>query len=291
VPAWLEHGLGILPFVYLGAAVLFAATGSAFIICQYDPFIPIFRLSGRALMVLGGAALLLLAVFIGRPYCRFLCPYGALLKMCASAAKWRVRVTPNFCTQCRLCEISCPFGAMREPQMSSGADQLLRADRKRLALLVVFLPALLAACAWTGHLFSRPASRLHPTVSLADVLLRNEGKSRPTGALTPEEHALERARSNPQEILNAAASIEHKFATGGWFFGGWIGLVIGAKLISLSIRRQRTDYQPDRGSCVACARCFEYCPNELVRRGLSPALVTDSPAPQVSGFPSAEAGK
>ena len=52
VPLWLEHGLGILPFVFLGAGVLFAATGSAFIICQYDPFIPIFRLSGRSLMVL-----------------------------------------------------------------------------------------------------------------------------------------------------------------------------------------------------------------------------------------------
>ena len=39
VPAWLEQGLSILPFIYLGAGVLFAATGSAFIICQYDPFI------------------------------------------------------------------------------------------------------------------------------------------------------------------------------------------------------------------------------------------------------------
>jgi ferredoxin len=54
-------------------------------------------------------------------------------------------------------------------------------------------------------------------------------------------------------------------------FGGWIGLVIGVKLISLALRRQRTDYEPDRGACVACARCFEYCPNELVRRGLMPA--------------------
>ncbi len=81
VPPWLEQALSVLPFIYLGAGVLFAATGSAFIICQYDPFVPIFRLSGRTLMVLSGAALLLLGVFVGRPYCRFLCPYGALLKL------------------------------------------------------------------------------------------------------------------------------------------------------------------------------------------------------------------
>ena len=81
LPPWLEQALSVLPYIYLGAGVLFAATGSAFIICQYDPFVPIFRISGRALMVLSGVALLLLGVFVGRPYCRFLCPYGALLKL------------------------------------------------------------------------------------------------------------------------------------------------------------------------------------------------------------------
>jgi polyferredoxin len=90
-----------MPYIYLGAGVLFAATGSAFIICEYDPFVPIFRMNGRTLMVLAGVTLLLLGVFVGRPYCRFLCPYGALLKLGGIVAKWRVRVTPDYCTQCR----------------------------------------------------------------------------------------------------------------------------------------------------------------------------------------------
>src|SRR5208282_3030764 len=38
LPPWLEQALSVLPYIYLGAGVLFAATGSAFIICQYDPF-------------------------------------------------------------------------------------------------------------------------------------------------------------------------------------------------------------------------------------------------------------
>ena len=58
------------------------------------------------------------------------------------------------------------------------------------------------------------------------------------------------------------------------------------KLISLSVRRRRTDYEPDRGDCFACARCFEYCPNELVRRGLMPAAApalggVANPSPRV----------
>jgi len=273
VPPWLDQALSVLPFIYLGAGVLFAATGSAFIICQYDPFVPIFRLSGRTLMVLSGAALLLLGVFVGRPYCRFLCPYGALLKLGAIVAKWRVRVTPDYCTQCRLCEASCPFGAMREPQSSPTGAQALAKDRRRLAWMLALLPVLLAGGGWVGSQFSAPASRLHPTVSLADQFVRAEGTAPKLGALSPDDLALERARQTPKEILSEAAGIRRKFGIGGWIFGAWVGLVIGAKLISLSVRRKRTDFEPDRGDCFACARCFEYCPNELVRRGLMPAAV------------------
>ena len=271
VPAWLEQALSVLPYIYLGAGVLFAATGSAFIICEYDPFVPIFRLSGRTLMVLSGAALVLLGMFVGRPYCRFLCPYGALLKLAAVVAKWRVRVTPDYCTQCRLCEASCPFGAMREPQASSNGTQTLARDRRRLAWLLVLMPILLVGGAWLGFQFSTPASRLHPTVSLADQLVRAQGAEPKFGALSPEDLALERARQTSKETLTEAASVQRKFAVGGWIFGAWVGLVIGAKLIILSVRRLRTDYEPARGECFACARCFEFCPNEQVRRGLAPA--------------------
>jgi Fe-S-cluster-containing hydrogenase component 2 len=222
-------------------------------------------------MVLSGVALLLLGVFVGRPYCRFLCPYGALLKLGSIVSKWRVRVTPSFCTQCRLCEASCPFGAMREPEASPAGAQFLGMDRRRLAWLLVLLPVLLVGGAWLGSQFAAPASRLHPTVSLADQLVRAQDTDPKHGALSPDDLALERARQSPKEILTEAAAIRHKFAWGSRLFGAWVGLVIGVKLISLSVRRRRVDYEPDRGDCFSCARCFEFCPNELVRRGLMPA--------------------
>jgi polyferredoxin len=274
VPFWLEQGLSVLPYVYLGLGVLFAATGSAFIICQYDPFVPIFRLSGRTLMVLSGIALLVLGVFVGRPYCRFLCPYGALLKMASTVAKWRVRVTPDYCTQCRLCEASCPFGAMREPAAAQVEPDRLASERRRLVLVFALLPVLLAGGSWLGWKFSGAASLLHPTVSLAEHLVREQNTPPKTGVLSPDDLALQRARENPREILTQAVAIRRQFAWGTTLFGLWVGLVIGVKLISVSLRRTRTDYEPDRGDCFACARCFEFCPNELVRRGLSPAVAT-----------------
>jgi polyferredoxin len=268
LPAWLEHGLSVLPFVYLGAGVLFAATGSAFIICQYDPFVPVFRLNGRVLMVAIGVALLLLGMFVGRPYCRFLCPYGALLKMGAVLSRRRIRVTPDHCTQCTLCSASCPFGAMRQPEVGRPDPAALKRDRVRLAILLVAVPLLIAGGAWLGRELSETAARVHPRVALAARYLQNREAPPRTGALSPAELELQRARENPRELLLDAARIRRQFEIGTAVFGGWVGLVIAAKLISLSLRRNRTDYEPDRGDCVGCARCFEYCPNELVRRGI-----------------------
>lgn len=273
VPAWLESGLSVLPFVYLGAGVLFAATGAAFLVCQYDPFVTVFRMSGRTLMVASGIGLLVLGMFVGRPYCRFLCPYGALLKMASTVAKFRVRVTPNVCTQCRLCEASCPFGAMRQPEADKAEPEVIRTDRKRLVFAMLALPVLIAAGVWVGSVFSTAASRLHPTVRLAEELVRQKDAPAPTGVLSPAQLELQRAKQAPREIIDQAIRIRGKFRVGTLLFGGWVGLVIGVKWISLCLRRQRTDYEPDRGDCFACARCFSSCPNELVRRG----IILDAP--------------
>ena len=291
VPPWLEQALSVLPYIYLGAGVLFAATGSAFIICQYDPFVPIFRMSGRSLMVLSGAALLLLGVFVGRPYCRFLCPYGALLKLGAIVAKWRVRVTPDYCTQCRLCEASCPFGAMREPRIQPGrrasfSHRTAGAWRGCWRFCRCSWPA---AAGWDPNSARRRRGSIRRSAWPTSSCARREPPPK-FGALTPDDLALERARQTPKEILTEAAAIRRKFATGGWIFGAWVGLVIGVKLISLSVRRRRTDYEPDRGDCFACARCFEYCPNELVRRGLMPAAAPASGGVGSPGAPVCRSG-
>jgi NAD-dependent dihydropyrimidine dehydrogenase PreA subunit len=68
-----------------------------------------------------------------------------------------------------------------------------------------------------------------------------------------------------KDLYDEASAIVGKFALGGWFLGGFIGLVIGLKLVGLSVRRQRQDYEADKASCLACGRCFEYCPREHVR--------------------------
>jgi len=118
VPAAVQTGLGILPWVYLGAAVLFSSLGGGFIICRFDPFVSFFRLSGPAGALVSGGVILAVSTVVGRPYCRFVCPYGPLLGLCARWAWKHAQITPTTCVDCSLCRNACPFGAILEPAPS-----------------------------------------------------------------------------------------------------------------------------------------------------------------------------
>jgi len=262
VPSWAESGLRLFAYVYLGAAVLFAATGSAFVICRYDPFVSFFRLSGNLNVLILGACFLLVGMFIGRPYCRFVCPYGVILRQLSRLSKWRVTITPDECVQCRLCEDSCPFGAIKEPTTGWPVHEYNK-DKKRLAFLILLLPVLMLLGGWMASSVRMVMSRMHETVRLAErIYLEDTGKVEGT---TNASLAFRATGKEVKELYQEASNIRAKFRLGGWLFGGFVGMVSGLKLIGLSVRRQRKDYEADRASCVACGRCFEYCPKEHVR--------------------------
>ncbi len=262
VPGWAESGLRLIAYVYLALAVLFAATGSAFVICRYDPFVSIFRLSGSLNILILGGCLLLIGVFIGRPYCRFLCPYGVILRQLSRLSKWRVTITPDECIRCRLCEDSCPFGAIRKPT-AKWPTQEYHVAKERLMLLLLLLPVLVFLGGWAGSSLKGVTSRAHETVRLArQIYLEDTGK---TEEVTDASTAFRATGQQIKDLYEQASNIRGRFEFGGWILGGLLGMVIGLKLIGLSVWRQRIDYEADRASCLACGRCFNYCPREHVR--------------------------
>ena len=262
VPMWLESGLRMFAYVYLGIAVLFAATGSAFIVCRYDPFVSFFRLSGNFNILIFGACLLAIGLFIGRPYCRFICPYGVILRQLSRLSKWRVTITPDECVKCKLCEDSCPFGAIKEPAANWPAYVYNKA-KKRLAVLILLLPVLIFLYGWLGSNLKTVTSRINATVRLAERISLEE-TSRVIGT-TDASSAFRATGKNIDELYQEARDIRARFGLGGWLLGGFIGLVAGFKIIGHSIWRQKTDYEADRASCFACGRCFQYCPQEHIR--------------------------
>jgi NosR/NirI family transcriptional regulator, nitrous oxide reductase regulator len=265
----LEHALGILPWVYLGTAAAFTAASGAFLICRFDPIVPFFRFGGSALMLTIGAAVIVLAMFVGRPYCRFGCPYGALLRLLAPLTKWRVTITPDECINCKLCEDACPFGQIRRPTPPQDSAPVLEGKSRLLALLGL-LPVIVALGAVFGYLAGPQMARIDPRVRLADrVWLESHHKVRGT---TLQTDALKRQNREEGDVYAAAVDVRKQFVRIGPFLGGWVGLVVGLNLLGLSVRRRRTEYEADSAGCVACARCYNACPVERARHGDAEAI-------------------
>ncbi len=258
LPRWIDAGLGLFPYAYLGLAVLMAAVGSDYIICRYDPFVGFFRMSGPGQMLFLGAILLVAGMFVGRIYCRFICPYGALLAILSPLAKWRVSITPSKCIDCRLCEKACPFGAIHPP---TGARQprIGNGERKRFAALLLCGPLLIGALAWAGHRAGPALAGMDARVMLAEAVDRSElGK-----ALATDKDWLDAVAQSGREgadIYAEAGVVQKRFAVGGAWLGVWMGLIIWIKLVFSAVRRRSGDYTADSGNCLACARCFRLCP-------------------------------
>lgn len=267
VPGWLDEILRVLPWIHLALGVLLAATGSLFLICKYDPFVGIFRMAGPRVMILSGVALLVLSMFVGRPYCRYLCPYGALLGLASRFAKWRPTVTPDTCTRCRLCENSCPFGALNAPMPAKQGLDRIASGRQRIVMLALMVPLAALLFGWLGGKVGLSSLPVHPDGKLATLILAQE-----RGVLSdppPDElTAFRQHGADRQAAVAKAATLEADFLTIGRWIGAAFGLVLALKLARIFFPAGSSDYETDSGRCVSCARCFSTCPYELLRRGV-----------------------
>lgn len=254
---WLQKALGLFPFVYLGLAVLYAATGTDFIICRYDPFVGIFRLGAEFHMIVLGISFLLIGMFVARPYCRFVCPYGALLNISSRFSKYHLSITPEDCINCKLCKDSCPFDAIDHPT-DEKENRATRGDYRKFLLYAAIIPLLMVALGWGVSGSHKLLSRAHPDVYLANLLVARPELMQLTDNLDIETFMS--SGKTLEMLVDEAAVIQGKFRRGGWYLGAFIGLVVGLTLLNQVIFRKRTIYEANRGGCYSCGRCMEYCP-------------------------------
>jgi ferredoxin len=245
--------LGVIPYIYLGFAILYAATGTDFIICRYDPFVGIFRLNASFGMFVFAGILLLLGIFIARPYCRFLCPYGVLLNWMSRFSWKHMTITPSHCIQCRLCEDSCPYDAINIPVIEKNPESR-QTRRRKLMLLSILIPLLVFIGAWTMSGLSEMLASVNPKVALIKQLEKDS---------KDESFEIQAFKSSGKQLTAAyseAKSVVKEFKTGSLILGGFLGLTFGLLIAGRMIRKYNPDYVPDKARCYSCARCIDYCP-------------------------------
>jgi len=255
--SWVNKVLGVIPFIYLGLAVLYSATGTDFIICRYDPFVGFFRFNASFMMFIIGGIFLIVGIFIARPYCRFLCPYGALLNLFSRFSRRHLTISPSECIQCRLCENSCPTDSINYPSLLKEREESVVA-RKRYILYLIVLPVLVFIGGYTISGFHENLAMANKKVRLATELMDNKFEESDIEAI--EMRGFKTSGQPVEDLFEEAASIVRKFYIGSWILGAYLGLVFGLTLINLNVFRYNADYSIDKASCFSCAKCINYCP-------------------------------
>jgi len=260
VPQSVEKVLAAIPFVYLGLAVLFAATESQFLICRYDPFVGIFRIDAPYTMVIFGASLLIIGIFVNRPYCRYLCPYGVLQNIFSRFSVRHLSITPAECRNCRLCESGCPYDAIHQSDPVKDREKAEKPWKGALKYLPI-IPVLAVAFAVLLYNLAPALSVVNDDVKLArEIRLEEEQGIR---AVSKAAVAFYESGRTEKELYEAEQRIIGRFSKGAPWVGVFLGLSLGIGLFRSTVRRIRTDYEPDRGRCYSCGKCFVFCPVKL----------------------------
>jgi polyferredoxin len=102
----------MLAFIVSIVLIMSRESVESFIVSDYNKIADVklldffTHLSGLPLVVI--ATLLLLSFFIRNPFCRFLCPYGALLSVVSRLSPVKVERKESACISCGGCNKACP---------------------------------------------------------------------------------------------------------------------------------------------------------------------------------------
>lgn len=259
-PRLVESIMISVPFVYLGLSVLSAATESQFLICRYDPFVGIFRLNAPYTMAIFGALLLMTGIFVNRPYCRYLCPYGVLLNIFSRFSNRHLKITPSECTNCRLCEDVCPYNAILPADFARPLVEPEK-ERKRFLTWILLVPVFAAAGAVIFSSLSPVLTGLNSDVRLAREIRAEAEQGIP--AISQAALGFKETGTTNAELFEKEIQLHKRFRKASIWMGLFLGISFGISLVSLSTRTRRTEYVPHKGKCFSCGKCFQYCPVHL----------------------------
>lgn len=112
VPKKLDRVLRYLRYVVLVMVLYNTATTAKLVFQSVDPYYALFNfftdeVAVSAYIMLG--LIIVLSLFIERPWCKYLCPYGAFLSLFNPIRIFKLRRNKSTCVGCKKCDRDCPM--------------------------------------------------------------------------------------------------------------------------------------------------------------------------------------
>ena len=109
-PFWLANSVRIVAFVALVVGLVAAGLDWIGVI---DPF-QLFSFNFTLWIGVFSAGVIVASLFVYRPWCRFLCPFGLVGWLVEQVSLLRPRINREVCKECQLCVKACPSQAMAD---------------------------------------------------------------------------------------------------------------------------------------------------------------------------------
>ncbi|SKC59141.1 4Fe-4S binding protein [Maledivibacter halophilus] len=112
IPYKYDRHLRFLRYFVLIFVIYMTATSGDLIFNEVDPYSALFHLWSSDLAI-GGLIVLIItltaSLFVERPWCKYACPYGALLGITNSFRIFKIRRNSKSCISCNKCDNACPM--------------------------------------------------------------------------------------------------------------------------------------------------------------------------------------
>ena len=121
IPYRIDRILRYLRYVALGLIVYMTAATGVLMFANIDPYFALFNFWTSEVTLVSIIILivvLLLSLAVERPFCKYACPYGALLGVFNLFRIFKIRRNPSTCIDCKACDRTCP---MNIPVSTGGA--------------------------------------------------------------------------------------------------------------------------------------------------------------------------
>lgn len=112
MPKKLDSKLRYFRIIFLVWVVFMTARSGTIVFSNIDPYYALFNFWTSEVAVTGMIALFVimgLSLFIERPWCKYACPYGALLGFFNKFNLFKIKRNEATCISCDLCTHNCPM--------------------------------------------------------------------------------------------------------------------------------------------------------------------------------------